>query len=221
MCAAGIDAADNQDDPKSISIQSTRHSRVVFDALKSHALEQYLEIINQSEEEFLAKIRDESRQDLQRYVVIEEIAPVDGIGTYLIGEDLFLVHIVTLQEGIQGQESGSVEQRGGNVAAESLGVLVESVGTQRSIVGLHKAVSQRCGDRLKVQIQQAPADQLDKDQFLKGIETALQADTTKQKMSYYSGLMYGLQRVYPQIAQLEGRFFLWHCSTGTSRIPTP
>lgn len=61
------------------------------------------------------------------------------------------------------------------------------------------------GTQLKVQIQQAPADQLDKDQFLKGIETALQADTTKQKMSYYSGLMYGLQRVYPQIAQLEGQ----------------
>ena len=41
-------------------------------------LEQYLEIINQSEEEFLAKIRDESRQDLQRYVVIEEIGKVEN-----------------------------------------------------------------------------------------------------------------------------------------------
>ena len=60
------------------------------------------------------------------------------------------------------------------------------------------------GADLKAQFQNIPDldEQLDKDQYLKGMMSVIKMDTTKSSKSYILGLQQGL-RVYQELAQLE------------------
>lgn len=62
------------------------------------------------------------------------------------------------------------------------------------------------GTQMKSRFQQNPEmlEQLDKDQFLKGMMTVINMDTTKNSKSYLSGLQAGMQ-IYQQLAQLEAQ----------------
>ena len=62
------------------------------------------------------------------------------------------------------------------------------------------------GTQMKARFQQSPEmlEQLNKDEFLKGMMTVINMDTTKNSQSYISGLQAGMQ-IYQQLAQLEAQ----------------
>lgn len=61
-------------------------------------------------------------------------------------------------------------------------------------------IGEMVGTGLKAQMSQMPNidDQLDKEMFLKGLETAIKSDTTKRTASYNQGFMTGMQ-IYQQM----------------------
>lgn len=63
------------------------------------------------------------------------------------------------------------------------------------------------GMNLNMQMSQDPraAIELDKAEFLKGIEAVLNCDTTKRGKSYLNGMACALQMIYPGIGQVEGQ----------------
>ena len=63
------------------------------------------------------------------------------------------------------------------------------------------------GMNLNMQMSQDPRaeKEIDKAEFLKGIEAVLKCDTTKRSKSYLNGLACALQMIYPGIGQIEGQ----------------
>ena len=59
-------------------------------------------------------------------------------------------------------------------------------------------IGEMIGTGLKAQFSQAPEGQFDQDMFIKGVEAALKADTTKRTTSYNAGFMTGMQ-IYQQL----------------------
>jgi len=90
----------------------------------------------------------------------------------------------------------SCDNKGGNTAKSSKSG--DSIATE---------FGKLIGANLNMQMGQDPraASEMDKAEFLKGIEDVLNCDTTKKGKSYLNGLACAMQMIYPGLAQIEGQ----------------
>ncbi|MBR5639749.1 MAG: hypothetical protein IKW83_08295 [Muribaculaceae bacterium] len=105
---------------------------------------------------------------------------------------------------------GTISCKGSGASDSSDKSSTESSTAKRSTTALEDSLADNLGNMagidLKAGLQQNPdmEMQLDIDEFLKGMTSVIEMDTTKSSQSYIMGLQQGL-RVYQEIAQLEAQ----------------
>ena len=104
---------------------------------------------------------------------------------------------------------GTIGCKGNGSSSASDSSATDSKGSDsHSTTALEDSLSQTMGDMagtdLKAGFQQNPdmEQQIDKDEFLKGMMAVIEMDTTKKSQSYMYGLQQGM-RIYQELSQLE------------------